>query len=87
MKYADGIEGFLAVFGPEPLSNDQIKKFYYDGTRRLTGNRFENSPFTKDANIEALESLRWVLAQAEQGFFVFTVLCGGSKGCCAFFRG
>ena len=28
--------------------------------------------FIKDSNIEALESLRWVLAQAEQGFFIFT---------------
>ena len=38
----------------------------------MTGNSLGNDLFARDSNIEALESLRWVLAQAEQGFFIFT---------------
>ena len=43
MKYANAIEDFLAAFGPEPLSDGEIKKFYYDGTmENRTGDPYES---------------------------------------------
>ena len=43
MKYANAIEDFLAAFGPEPLSDGEIKNFYYDGTmENRTGDPYES---------------------------------------------
>jgi energy-coupling factor transporter ATP-binding protein EcfA2 len=34
MKYAKGINDILKAFNPEPLNEDSIKDFYYDGTMK-----------------------------------------------------
>ena len=43
MKYAENIEGFLTAFGPEPLSDGDLDRFYYSETMETrTGDKHDS---------------------------------------------